>query len=1077
MRPERPRESTARVKSQLRAHLDFLHGVPLAVDDGAISWLVLPAGEVVRVDGTTLSGATRCVRELLREPALLARVVGDTDRWKARVLSAIERLKPALHRDAPLDDAVADLVGALPSGAARRARKALGDPRTRAIAARVLWAHALEPEVVPAALAALDDHWALLASMSDAPVACHALLRIAREDGPRAGALFAWLEEATETGAPRCDRRAFVDAFPLSVEPASSPVSVRAPHPAPKQQLTALPKLATWLGQQDARTRRAALSLVTASAPLGRLREWTVAWEELASLDAAARRRKEWRPDAPIIGKLRALKDRLPPPCDLEAFVGAVRVLSDSRWSEVVDPLVRTLAVVPAPARARYLEYWAEIVRDADEPARRRIPAYLAAFRGWAATATELAPWRVLSELDHPVRTWASPDEGLIVSLRGDGVLQRFFATLAAAQTRDIDLLETVVTSSRGEPRLLAERADALSKHDLPPSRLKHALRLADALGPTTTEEWVTLVVALATRAAAALDRAWSNAPLDDAVRACMRRTFVASPHVIAGVSLMVAIADEVPPPIRASGDLPRWAARYPEPLHRALARVTEDVARKLLDDDFPADESLKRQIRALEARADATPAMRRRIETLRARIGVERELSARRLSNLAGKLEQAADRAWFGEWSGRLREACARTIERLLGSCPSWALEDHNLAALHAALELEPEGRDLALRLFRLRTGPRPWDLSEAPENVAFVRGLRARGIDPRPWIDGIGVIERAGPDGATCLLSLEDDPLEIFQMGERFGTCLSVGSSNYFSVFANAADIDKRVAYGRDAEGKVLARCLLALTDDGHVLTFHAYAHQHSEVFARLFGELAAMLAEKMGTVCAPSGRVRARVAKNWYDDGPIDLAGQFPFLHDERSRLRRSMREIEPAEVVRLAAEAFEPRPLDALTIPLVLSLPEVDARPELALPLVALLTDPARGEGGPLSESLRLRAAELAHRAGDLARARALAGDLVAAELEAGLTSEDGHQNPRLLAMQLDFDPASVLAIARRVSKRTRGTWMDQRRRLAAAMALERLGRLRRALEVLRTPARLELREAEELARRIEGKLRG
>src|SRR5262249_26045032 len=153
---------------------------------------------------------------------------------------------------------------------------------------------------------------------------------------------------------------------------------------------------------------------------------------------------------------------------------------------------------------------------------------------------------------------------------------------------------------------------------------------------------------------------------------------------------------------------------------------------------------------------------------------------------------DRAAERAHLSRITDAIDDTCARAVEQILGldACPAWARDDVVVRILVAALRLDAPHRALAIQLLRARAGPPPWDLRDAEENVAVIRALEARGIDPRPWIDGIGVVEVKAATGRVLRLSLEDDPLEIFQMGERFGTCLSIGSTNYFSVFANAAD-----------------------------------------------------------------------------------------------------------------------------------------------------------------------------------------------------------------------------------------------------------------------------------------------
>ncbi len=995
MRLERTKPTTARIRTLLRAHVDWLRGVPLSVEDGSISWLVLPRTEretarTIRVDGTTISETTRCLRELLREPDALARVVGDVAGFRDRVLSALARLKPSVHRGS--DVVIDDLLNALPSGVAQRARDTL--VRHRALAEMVLFAYALEPSEVRGALGAIDEHADLLEWLlaRGDRLGCFAVIRIAAKDGPRAKVLLELAREIVETGAPLCDREQFVERFPVSPAPSASMLTVRPRPEAIPPRLDALPRLFTWLGPRDATTRRAALAIVTESAPRGILRRWADAHAAFAALDERLRKRKEWASDAEPVGELRRLREQLPPSFDLAKYLDAVCALAETPFASA---FVKTLAVVPENARTRYTQYWAELSRWLDERDRASVPEYLAAFRRYVGGADEahLAPWRVLLfEPEKPIRRWNAPDDDLIASIHGKDGFRRFFAALAAMKSPSASPLDDLIELGMA-PIVAAERADAMASLPEPIHPGKRALQLAHELAPQSAAEFVAIASALATEGGRSLIQSWARlGRLDEAAIAVLRRTFAKTPHTIVRAGHFLAIARDVPPlvPTHHRG-VPAWVKRYPRELHQALARLSEENAAKILKTDFPSDASLSAQIDALESRGPSSRG-RARIATLRSRLGAERTLSEQRLENLAVKLERAADRTMWDDWLARVRDAASHTIARLLqvDSCPTWALEDQNVAAIAAALDLEPQHRDLALRLFRLRAGPPRWDLRDAPENVAFLRELRARGIDPSPWVDGIGVVHTEGVS-----LALEDDPLEIFQMGERFGTCLSIGAGNYFSVFANAADIDKRVLYARDAHGRPLGRCLLAISEDGHILTFHAYAHEAPDHFGRLFADFAKTLAEKMGAICAPRGRVRARVAKDWYDDGPHDLAVQFPFLEDPSSSFRLALSKVSEDDVIELARTALAPRPLDGLTIPLVLALDELRRRPVLALPLLRLLVE----QRAPFSSSLRVLAADLAHRAGDLERARVLGGAAVIAEIEDGFRGDPDHINER------------------------------------------------------------------------------
>lgn len=129
-------------------------------------------------------------------------------------------------------------------------------------------------------------------------------------------------------------------------------------------------------------------------------------------------------------------------------------------------------------------------------------------------------------------------------------------------------------------------------------------------------------------------------------------------------------------------------------------------------------------------------------------------------------------------------------------------------------------------------------------------------------------------GIEGA--FVRLEDDPQEELKMGTYFSTCLGVGGCNQHGAVANTLDINKRVAYLRDASGRVLARQLLAISDGNELVPFHIYWRVAKDqmdgcesAFRRfdkhLAGRLGLPLLKNVGEYA-----VAPLIAKAWYDDG---------------------------------------------------------------------------------------------------------------------------------------------------------------------------------------------------------------
>ena len=358
--------------------------------------------------------------------------------------------------------------------------------------------------------------------------------------------------------------------------------------------------------------------------------------------------------------------------------------------------------------------------------------------------------------------------------------------------------------------------------------------------------------------------------------------------------------------------------------------------------------------------------------------------------------------------------------------------------------LDLSPAFQRLGQRLLRRRCEPQPWHLGDDPANQRFIKRMGRLGIQLEPWLNPQQPVPKTAVNGTTLHLAFEHDPLEIFHMGGHFNTCLSPGDFNFFSVFANAADINKHVVYARNEQGQVVGRCLLALTDQGGVLAFEPYCHDKSLGFEAMMGELVTDLAEQMKTAVVVSGKVSPLVATDWYDDGPRDLNGRFAFLQ-HNSDFQKSLKRLTPAEFKNQLIDRFAPLPLNALTLTPVLQKASLQKHPQLILPLLPYI-EASKG----ISEHLLLRAAYLAHRAGDANAAHRLIRNRAIPYL---LEFHRRHHwlSPDLMQMLAELEPTSALRVLRQT--RPRGVRNDEdesgKRRELLALAHEQLGRTIRA----------------------------
>jgi hypothetical protein len=304
---------------------------------------------------------------------------------------------------------------------------------------------------------------------------------------------------------------------------------------------------------------------------------------------------------------------------------------------------------------------------------------------------------------------------------------------------------------------------------------------------------------------------------------------------------------------------------------------------------------------------------------------------------------------------------------------------------------------------------------------------------------------------DGTRITMGREDDPLQILRMGEPFQTCLSPDDFNFHSAVLNAVDVNKQVLFARDDRGRIVARCLLALTTEGRVLTFHVYTHRQKNEITALFADYVRDLARDMNTTPVPLGQVEELVETGWYDDGPVDLTGRFPCFA-EGSEFRRSLRALPPSEFRDLLREALTPDPIDSGTLPLVLYLPELDDHPQLVLGLSDAIRAAAQ-----LPSDCRMRAAHLLRRAGSPKLAREVLEPILRSSREVHRMCE---WRSTLMDELIELgEPHTAIRVLYRTRPKGVHRWQDEDvwNRLPAAIrafeALNRRGMARRLREIV------------------------
>ena len=1091
MRPEKQREGSHRVgvargRMFLKSGLGWLPGFPLGQTEGCVSWMALPRhgdSSSARIDltRTHLREATQTWTRLVRGfPRAFPRLVDDPERWTEGVPQILQWLKGAIHDGKSLPGSLIAVDGAFPPGISEHAAAIEKRwPSLRPVLNALSWSTYLAPGALTATLPWIESNARAIRTVLDAQpendglVTVLRLWELVRQDGP-GGGVSAILRFAGDPRARTVATRAeWRHVHSIAEALRSDTPTVELPRGELGDALTGF---TGWLARQGQRTRRGALDLVDLTLPDDLLGDWEAWWAEVHRLVRE-------RPVEVAFETFYACANRTPPELDSRHLIGCIRRATTPENRAFSRDVRKTLRCLPASRgwvlpRAKFLDDWL----DAKEEHPHLIGPFMHAFRDFSSRLHHDAPERVDAWLNLVSRWPPNLTEDLLAQIPERSLWPEVLEALTEVSSvrADPDLWSTVflvslTRSAESATRCFTELAKAgrESGHvsdellrcawslDRRPDRFAKIAAALDAHDGDHKE-----ISELVTAADTFLEGAgWAGVAgglvLDgEAKRLCDvgRRLVVTRAMggaVEGGVEGVVDGAADAP--VRPTGDgIPDWSGRYPEalwPVLGTLSGVTDDaerIAGRVLGKDCPDPESVRREISALEQRLTEhpdDPNLSRRLRNLRARMESGQAVSPARLGRLKDKLERAVRRNLVAALQARLQVGLEARLKQLLeaDAIPAWMFEPPQMRVLAPMLRLSRAFRNLGLRLFRQRLGPPPWNLIEDPANQAFLTRLSKRGVNLGPWLNPPPPRTWTGSNGRDVVLTFEDDPLEIFQMGWHFSTCLSPGDFNFFSVFSNAADINKHVVYARDERGRVVGRCLLALTEDGNLLTFEPYCHDSDLELGKMIGQLAATLALRMNRVLVPRGKVPCLVAPDWYDDGPLDPCGRFEFLNDG-SPLRQSLPTIDCDGLVKRLEEEFEPLPLGSLALSLVLELSELERRPELIRPLLPRLEACKN-----LPDRAWMRAAHLARLAGALGFSHRVLREVGVRHLLSTHRQFQGLDREAMTVL-VEMEPATALRVLRKT--RPRGVGSDEgetcpERLSYLARAYERLGREPRA----------------------------
>ncbi len=207
----------------------------------------------------------------------------------------------------------------------------------------------------------------------------------------------------------------------------------------------------------------------------------------------------------------------------------------------------------------------------------------------------------------------------------------------------------------------------------------------------------------------------------------------------------------------------------------------------------------------------------------------------------------------------------------------------DRRQEALRHALEMlqfsDRNRRGLRRLLQAIADGKPPAEyLLGHPATQAWLR--RHPRVDAAKWTRGINFALRVRGVGDLDL-AVEQDPIEALRLGTYVGTCLGVGQICAYSAAAVVLDVNKQVVYARNARGRVVARQLVALSEDDRLVCFEVYPESTSDDVKGAFLEFDLRFAEALGLPLyeEEEGDMRTSeiahlLSQEWWDDSVWDV-----------------------------------------------------------------------------------------------------------------------------------------------------------------------------------------------------------
>jgi hypothetical protein len=406
-------------------------------------------------------------------------------------------------------------------------------------------------------------------------------------------------------------------------------------------------------------------------------------------------------------------------------------------------------------------------------------------------------------------------------------------------------------------------------------------------------------------------------------------------------------------PPCQQTGDA-NWMNDYPAIFHSSIQRLnavsTEAKTQvfQLFKKNWWTQSMLQAEIKKLQEHLRTSAEseggkISSRIQKLEHKLKNHQGISEHKTQKILIKLDQFHRQNLSSQWLDALKQRftlCWADLFQLdLKALPDWLTGQSMIQKLTPILNFHKSDKSLAIKVIQERLQGPYYYLKNHSKNKQFLQKFKSTDIDLSKWPDGYGNHQYTAKNGHQITLQVEADPLALLDMGGHFGTCLSPGNFNYFSVFPNIADVNKAVIYARNEHHKVVGRVLMGITKQGGLQVFHRYAHHADYEFDQHVLQFIDLIIAQTGLTLTHRGAVQPLCGSDWYDDGATEFSRSFPYFQDG-SDFRSGIKDFSAEEFEQALSAQLSPDKPDSLMFTNLMSVPELTLNTDIYPALLKL-----------------------------------------------------------------------------------------------------------------------------------------